>query len=436
MDDFLAHLVTTGSAPAADVAPRLPSRFELMRLGPALDEAADGAGAAAWPSPEHDGSRWAAPRPPVVAREPAEQMDWFAPMSELVADERPAALPVTPHSPWSAPQDRAQRPPGSSRIRRSERAKAPSPLESDGILPPDGAAHPEQLQDERGPSLPEQSSTTPFSVTPDSRPAHRERAPEPEARRGWHPPDEESAPRRVPADDAATTDAGKQGQTRDESNWLTRDRAAVPEPDASAIAALPSPVLRPAPMEDVLRFARRAAVPGSIPEPREQLAPPTYPVRKDEAEAVRRNRWDGASASPVPRESAFPSAGMTADEQAGSQQRPTTTRTLSPKAIQEEERDASLTPDKAAGRASPWEEWLDARLAASAIVPRDTAIHDIRLHAAAPPVQPAPTIHVTIGRVEVRAAAPAAPAPRKTAAQPPVMSLEDYLRQRADGGRR
>jgi hypothetical protein len=45
-----------------------------------------------------------------------------------------------------------------------------------------------------------------------------------------------------------------------------------------------------------------------------------------------------------------------------------------------------------------------------------------------------PTIHVTIGRVEVRATQPAAePKKRPPRAQSPVMSLDEYLQQRANG---
>lgn len=57
-----------------------------------------------------------------------------------------------------------------------------------------------------------------------------------------------------------------------------------------------------------------------------------------------------------------------------------------------------------------------------------------------PPAAPAPPpIHVTIGRVEVRATAPSQPAqtPRRTAV--PIMTLDDYLAERngkAKGGRR
>jgi hypothetical protein len=46
-----------------------------------------------------------------------------------------------------------------------------------------------------------------------------------------------------------------------------------------------------------------------------------------------------------------------------------------------------------------------------------------------------PTIHVTIGRIEVRAAPPPTPAARPRSAPVPAMSLDDYLRERG-GGRR
>lgn len=46
-----------------------------------------------------------------------------------------------------------------------------------------------------------------------------------------------------------------------------------------------------------------------------------------------------------------------------------------------------------------------------------------------------PTIHVSIGRVEVRATRPRAPEHRKRATKPPVMGLDEYLRRRAEGDR-
>lgn len=53
--------------------------------------------------------------------------------------------------------------------------------------------------------------------------------------------------------------------------------------------------------------------------------------------------------------------------------------------------------------------------------------------AAAP--QPAPTVHVTIGRIEVRATSPSVP-PQGRRAAPPVMSLDEYLNRRTQGGDR
>lgn len=47
----------------------------------------------------------------------------------------------------------------------------------------------------------------------------------------------------------------------------------------------------------------------------------------------------------------------------------------------------------------------------------------------------APTVHVTIGRIELRAAAPAAaPAPSRNAGKAPALSLSDYLERRAKAG--
>jgi hypothetical protein len=51
------------------------------------------------------------------------------------------------------------------------------------------------------------------------------------------------------------------------------------------------------------------------------------------------------------------------------------------------------------------------------------------------PRPPAPTIHVTIGRVEVRAIQSAAPGPKSAKPAPPKLSLDDYLQKR-DGGAR
>jgi hypothetical protein len=67
--------------------------------------------------------------------------------------------------------------------------------------------------------------------------------------------------------------------------------------------------------------------------------------------------------------------------------------------------------------------------------PRLTTATDIR---PLPPGEPAPTptIQVTIGRIEVRATPAAAPPARKERSAPQVMSLDDYLHQRNQGGGR
>jgi hypothetical protein len=54
--------------------------------------------------------------------------------------------------------------------------------------------------------------------------------------------------------------------------------------------------------------------------------------------------------------------------------------------------------------------------------------------AAEPAAKPEPTIQVTIGRIEVRATSAASP-PRKQMPTAPMLSLEDYLRQRNGGAR-
>jgi len=78
---------------------------------------------------------------------------------------------------------------------------------------------------------------------------------------------------------------------------------------------------------------------------------------------------------------------------------------------------------------------LIARLpAAITVQPRVSAYGEPAAPPSAEPVSPTPIIQVTIGRIDVRATpAPAAPAQRQRAT-PPVMGLDDYLRQRAKRG--
>ncbi|HWS54785.1 MAG TPA: hypothetical protein VN228_11690, partial [Pyrinomonadaceae bacterium] len=98
-------------------------------------------------------------------------------------------------------------------------------------------------------------------------------------------------------------------------------------------------------------------------------------------------------------------------------------------------REPRLEPETATADAPP--ERAARRPAALTIEPRISRHVPHRAAArddARAPAQAAPTVNVTIGRVEVRAVpAPPAPAARR-AASPPHMSLEEYLRRRAGGG--
>jgi hypothetical protein len=67
--------------------------------------------------------------------------------------------------------------------------------------------------------------------------------------------------------------------------------------------------------------------------------------------------------------------------------------------------------------------------------PRVRRVADVPVPGQAPPgamPAPAPTVQVTIGRIEVRAAPPA-PAPAQRATRPAPMTLDEYLRQRKGG---
>ena len=493
--DFLARLVTTSSATEADVAPRLPSLFEPMHLGPALDTAAEGAGATAMASSEEGGPSWAAPHPADVAPEPTESMGWHATISTTATNE--------PSGPQTMPQDRAPRPPVGSRVRQPEPETAPPPPErdatqrlegtaraegqqdayplseegasrwvpdertarrppvgprvrqsepemappapkSDTTQLPNGAAFAEPLQDEPGAGVPEQSP-------PDSQRVCRARAMERAARRQGVPlTAEPRALRNEPGDDLVTTGAATLEQMPDEDSHPTGHgeditETGVPASPKAWPAALPSPGRRQVPEERGQRLVRQITESSGVSRTWEQLSPLAQSDAQEEAGSIPKERSVAVGTSSAPRaprptlsplESASPATVITG-EQSGSPQRPAMMpRATSREAPRDEQREASLARERATSSASPhsWEERLNARLAALAIVPRETAIQDSRSDLT-PPAAPPPTIHVTIGRIEVRATPPAAP-PRKTTAQPPVMSLEDYMRQRAEGGRR
>jgi hypothetical protein len=62
----------------------------------------------------------------------------------------------------------------------------------------------------------------------------------------------------------------------------------------------------------------------------------------------------------------------------------------------------------------------------------ETGPEHVRLNQ--PAIQPQPTVHVTIGRIEVRAVQSSRQPTSKSRAETPVMNLDDYLRRRSQGG--
>ena len=68
------------------------------------------------------------------------------------------------------------------------------------------------------------------------------------------------------------------------------------------------------------------------------------------------------------------------------------------------------------------------------LAPRPVSLPFVAPAASARP-SAAPTIQVTIGRIEVRATPPTPATPRKASAKPAAMSLEEYLKQRSEGRR-
>ncbi len=73
-------------------------------------------------------------------------------------------------------------------------------------------------------------------------------------------------------------------------------------------------------------------------------------------------------------------------------------------------------------------------LEATAVIQPSITLYQERKGETVVSPEPAPTVEIRIGRIEVRATPPPAPAVKEQPAASPVMSLEDYLRQRENGG--
>ena len=86
-------------------------------------------------------------------------------------------------------------------------------------------------------------------------------------------------------------------------------------------------------------------------------------------------------------------------------------------------------PAQAKARPVPDPAGAPAVVARPQVIPASTA-------GPTPVAEPAPTVQVTIGRIEVRAMPPLATQPKAQRSGPAVMTLDEYLRQRNDGGGR
>ncbi|HQU63766.1 MAG TPA: hypothetical protein PKY85_11520, partial [Nitrosomonas sp.] len=82
---------------------------------------------------------------------------------------------------------------------------------------------------------------------------------------------------------------------------------------------------------------------------------------------------------------------------------------------------------------APFSSFSPARAETAAL--SQTHLSAARQYRHQPAVSESPTIQVTIGRVEIRAAVASAVSARKTPARSPAMNLDDYLKQR-NGERR
>ena len=237
--------------------------------------------------------------------------------------------------------------------------------------------------------------------------------PRPVSRFERRSPDLESVPREDAAPSLAAPDAGIPGRDagapREVSTFSRHDDSLVPpfqttEPPASRVTtATPAPLsprardagVRPAPAREQ---ERTEAVPVATPVAR---GPSIQPIRYEVI--MERPAEPPRSREPRPRAPSQPSHA--------------TTPAVLPAAVLP--RPVPDSPPR------PIE-------SAAVIEPRRTAQASPR---SAPPSEP-PAIHVTIGRIEIRATSPAAAPVRRQHRQPSVMSLDEYLKQCAGGGPR
>lgn len=419
MSDYLSNLVARQLGLAEAVRPRLAGRFE-PPVGVRVPGAADAA--ATEGKPESYESAVEVERQPRAARGGAERESTPREETARFASEEPArfASPARRSSPSAEP------------VIDSPRTEASYTHPATHHAPPEST--PPQTQ----PRV-----TTPANVSPvanDERPAVRAEA------ESSQPPVVKAVERRSPSAD------------EDESGTTPRRRLVAPEPAAA----------EPSPKRD---SATRDARQGTLEKSRPSSADPLTPTVKssaasrphDEAAASRTHDDRRAHAPPqraAPRAAeAEPSVYLgeanavpqRAALQAGEAEPPRRAATPPHEKSAASERAPSyvepLVAAEALGRAAEPApargdgEFAPARgdgrasvLTVEPLVSRHVPPRRDEYGAPRPTAEAAPTINVTIGRVEVRATQAPPAATRRRGDAPQRVSLDEYLRQRAGGG--
>lgn len=261
----------------------------------------------------------------------------------------------------------------------------------EGGLPGMGGAEPGSL--EFGEERADASADTPPQISPEGEGERQLRTPPPRPAQIVPPQAGEKAP-------------GSSGPTL---TALTAQTAAGAQPGSppaqdSSVGAAPEETTSPSPGANTI-FPRPAQV-FPLGETKDAVA--RAERRLGELAAALTSRLDEFSAA------AFESPGKRQPDQAG---QPVQARTA-----------PSYQTQAPQGAAASSESWRSETGRPAALQP--SVARALPLPSVLPaPEPPAPTIQVTIGRIEVRASAPPPAAPRKPASGP-TLSLEDYLRQR------
>lgn len=198
---------------------------------------------------------------------------------------------------------------------------------------------------------------------------------------------------------------------------VTPSRAAAVNENA-AVPPVPATVVSPEPRQD-RPHDTASAQPSMTPPPKRERSQPTapplpLPLQRTIVQPVQRDVIIERLA-----------AAERGTEQPRRERQPAPVAAAEPSAPGS--RVSHVPPPQPAPRSRPIRPQVTARQAPDIRSRRDS-------HSPAEPAA-APSIHVTIGRVEVRAVQPAAARRRPAAAGPAVMSLDEYLKQRAGGDR-